>query len=247
MRLSKKWGVLAVVLAIGAGACGDSTTGALSDGEKQALTTALTQADNTFGGFAAFAVDAIGATGKLSAATSQAVSRAINEAVRLSTNGIAASEYDGVGFAIDYTLTNGGETTQFWFLGVVGWNGLSGTTVTELVVVGGFGFDEALPSSASGVIEAGEVFATYVNSGSVYFALTGQGSITGSSFGGGSTDCGSGTEQGLTVECSYQTGTMNGDFDFEAEHETTTATYSQAPVAFTGLPALRMTLTATVN
>jgi hypothetical protein len=247
MRLSKQWGVVAVVLAMGAGACGDSTTGALSDGEKQALTTALINADDQFGAFAAFAVDAIGSTGKLSAAAAQAVSRAINEAVRLSVNGIAATEYDGVGFAIDYTLTSGGETTQFWFLGVVGWNGLTATTVTELVVVGGFGLDEALPASATGSIEAGEVFGTYVNSGSVYFALTGQGSITGSSFGGSSTDCGSGTDQGLTVECSYQTGTMNGDFDFEAEHETTTATYSQAPVVFTGLPALRLTVTATVN
>jgi hypothetical protein len=247
MRLSKQWGVAAVVLAIGAGACGDSATGALSDGEKQALTTALTTADPTFGGFAAFAVDAIGETGKLSAAASAAVARTIDQAVRLSLNGIAATEYDGVGFAIDYTVTSGGETTQFWFLGVVGWNGLTESTVTEMVVVGGFGFDEALPASATGIIEDGEVFATYLNAGALYFAISGTGSITGSSFGGSSTDCGSGTDQGVTVECSYQTGSMNGDFDFEAEDEAGTGTYSQASTEFASLPAVRLVLTATVN
>jgi hypothetical protein len=246
MRLSRQWGVVAVVLAIGAGACGDSTTGALSEGEKDALKTALITADPGFGGFAAFALDAVGTTGKLSAAASQAVSRAINEAVRLSMNGVAASEYDGVGFAIDYTLTSGGQTTQFWFLGVVGWSGLTATTVTELVVVGGFGTDGSLPATANGLIEDGDVFATYVNSGAAYFALTGQGTISGSSFGGGSADCGSGTDEGVTVECSYQTGTMNGDFDFEAETQTGTP-YSQELLAFTGLPAVRLTVSATVN
>lgn len=249
MRLSKKWGVVAVVLAIGAGGCGDDggPGGALTDGEKQALVAALTDADASFGGFAAFAVDAIGEVGKLNAAASQAVSRALDRAMKLSVSGIAATEYDGVGFAIDYSITSGGETTQLWFIGVVGWNGLTGTTVSELVVVGGFGFDEALPSAASGLIENGEVFATYLNSGSYFFGLTGEGNITGSSFGGSSTDCGSGTDQGVTYECSYQTGQMNGDFDFEAEAEVGTDTYIQDPVVFTGLPSVRMTVTATVN
>jgi len=39
----------------------------------------------------------------------------------------------------------------------------------------------------------------------------------------------------------------HGDFDFEAEAETGTGTYTQASTEFASLPAIRLTVSATVN
>jgi hypothetical protein len=245
MRLSQKWGVAAVVLAIGGGACGDDGGpggGDLSSEEKSALAAALLQADTVtgLGAFASSIVQVVGDVGKLNAGAQAAISRAINEAVRLSASGIAAADYDGVGFAIEYDYDIQGQSFTGFFVGVVGWNGIdaSAQTVDELVMVGGFG-EGALPSTASGTIEDGDVFSIYWNGTTGFYGIIGTASAT-SNFSGSSTDCGQ-TVEGYTFECSYTTGSMAGDFEFEALDDSE-ASYTQPPIAFSGLPALRMSI-----
>ena len=46
------------------------------------------------------------------------------------------------------------------------------------------------------------------------------------------------------IDCSYATGTMNGNFAFTAL-SATEATYTQSNVTFTSLPAVRMTISVT--
>lgn len=247
MRLSKKWGVLAVVCAVAVGGCGDDGGPGgsdLSDQEKTVLANALANADDPsgIGAFASSIVQLVEGVGKLDPGTQASIRRLVNDRLHLSTSGVAALSYDGVGFAIEYDYNIGGETFSGFFLGVVGWNGIntSTNTVDELVMVGGFGEGSTLPTSATGTIEDGDVFALYVDGETGYFGTAGSASAS-PNFSGSSTDC-STTSQGITLDCAYTTGTMAGDFEFEAEDFSTTSTYTQAPIAFSGLPALRMSI-----
>jgi hypothetical protein len=245
MRLSKKWGGSVLVLAMAVGACGDDggpSGGDLSDQEKTALANALLQADTVtgIGAFAASILQVVGNVGKLNAAAQAAITRAVGDAVRLSASGIAATGYDGVGFAIDYDYNFEGNAFSGYFLGIVGWNGIntSTNTVDELVMVGGFG-EGALPSSASGAIEDGDVFAIYWDGTNGYYGTSGTAGAT-PSFGGPSTDC-SQTVEGYTFECSYTTGSMSGDFEFLATGQS--VSYTQSPINFSSLPSVRMSVT----
>jgi hypothetical protein len=245
-----RWTYAAVTLGavLMAGGCGDDGGpgggGDLSDSEKTALIAALTNAslEGGFGGLAAFAVLEIGEVGKLNPAASQAVARAVDEAVRLSASGIAATEYDAVGFAVDYVYDIGGQSYEGWFVGVVGWNGITGNTVNELVVVYGIGIEGSPQGSVSGSIEDFDAYAGYETGGVYYYGTTGDVNITSSGFGGTSRNCSSEVE-GFTFECTIRLGTMSGNFEFVASRLTGTGTYTQAPVDFTGLPALRMSIT----
>jgi hypothetical protein len=245
MRLSKKFGALAMVLAIGA--CGDDSGGgtSLTEAEKTALTEALigTGELGGFGAFAGYAVELTGSTGKLNAGASAAVAKAMDRAMSLSSSGIAAASYDGVGFAMDYSYDFSGESYSGWFIGVVGWNGLDGSagTVDELVVVGGGSDEGSLPTTTSGIIgEDAEVFAMYWDGTDAFIGISGSAAITSSSFTGGTTDC-SGSDQGVTLDCEVQVGTLGGDFDFEADNFSG-GTYTQTPVVFSGLPAVRIVI-----
>jgi hypothetical protein len=241
-----KFGAVAAMLAMGV-ACGDDDGGPgdLTNAEKTALAEAL--ASTEFGGLAAYVVQVVGEIGTLDAAgATSAVNAALTKAMSLSSTGSLAASYEGaVGIAVEFEEEFEGEVFTGWFYGVFGWNDINTSTssVGEWVLVGGFGEGGTLPSSASGTIEDGDVFAEYALNDVFYFGTAGEASVSAGSF-SGNTDC-SVSEQGITVDCSYSTGTMNGSFDFAAERVTGTGTYTQTPITFSGLPALRMTLSIT--
>jgi hypothetical protein len=242
-----KFGAVAVAMVVAAG-CGDDGSpsgGDLSQAEKTALANAL--ATTEFGGLASYVVQVVGEVGKLDAATATAaVNRALANAMSLSATGTLSASYEGaVGIAIQFTEDFQGEIFQGWFYGVFGWNDIntSNNTVGEWVLVGGFGESGTLPSSASGTIEDFDVFADYSSNNVLYYGTSGEASVSSSSF-SGNTDC-SASQQGITIECSYSVGQMNGNFEFVAMQATGTGTYTQTPVQFTNLPALRMTLSIT--
>jgi len=242
-----KFGALTLALVVAA-ACGDDNgpgAGDLSQAEKTALANAL--ASTEFGGLAAYVVQVVGQVGTLDAAgATSAVNAALTNAMSLSSTGALAAAYEGaVGIAILFDYNIQGDVFQGWFYGVFGWNGINASagTVDEWVLVGGFGEDAFLPTSASGTIEDLDVFADYSNNNLLYTGTSGEASVSSSSF-SGNTDC-SASQQGITVDCSYSVGQMNGNFEFVATRVGGTGTYTQTPIEFTNLPALRMTLTIT--
>ena len=241
-----KFAAVALVAAMAA-ACGDDegTTEDLTQAEKTALANAL--ATTEFGGLASFVVDVVGEVGTLDAATvNAALTTAFDQAMSLSSVGSQSPDYEGaVGIAIEFDYNIQGEIFQGWFYGVFGWNDIntSNNTVGEWVLVGGFGEEGTLPSSASGTIEDGDVFAYYALSGTPYYGIAGEASVSNTSF-GSATDCSS-SSQGITVDCEYAAGRMGGDFSFTAETLDAQTSYDQTGITFTNLPAVRMTLTVT--
>lgn len=250
MRGAWQWGVVPVALALAVGSCGDSSgpSGGLSQAEKTALTQALVNTGGLggFGAFAAFAVETIGETGRLTPAAQAAIAGALDQAVSLSVAGVAATEYDAVGFAIDYDYTIQGQSFSGWFLGVVGWSGIntSTNTVDEMVMVGGSDYEgsTSLPSAATGTVQSGDVFALYWDGTNDYTGTSGTATVTSSNFSGGGTNCG-GSSGGYTVVCSYQGGRMNGNFGFAASGDA--GSYTQPNVQFSSLPAVRLTISVT--
>jgi hypothetical protein len=240
-----KFAAVAVAMAVAAGCGGDDNGGqSLSTAEKQALVNALQTTE--FGGLAAFVIDVVGSVGTLDVGTvNTALTTAFDNALSLSAVGSQAADYEGgVGIALQFDYDMEGEAYSGWFYGVFGWNDINTTdnTVGEWVMVGGFGEEGTLPSSASGTIEGGDVFAWYSSNDTAYYGTSGGASITGSSF-SGSTDCSS-SQAGFTFDCSYSAGRMSGDFSFVAL-SFNEATYTQSPISFSNLPAVRMILSIT--
>jgi hypothetical protein len=237
-------GLVFITSSCGDGGGGGTTT--ITQQEKAALTNALVASGalGEFGGFAAFALAGVDEVGSMSAGSSNsAVSAAVRSAIQASLTGIAASAYEGaVGFAIGYDIQ--GETG--WFTGVLGWNGLTNTGVGNMVLVAGGDVNTGTPpTTASGDIggeEEGSVIAIYFDGTNNFFGISGTAAITGSSFGSGGTDC-SQTQQGITVTCSFSQGSMSGDFEFDAQAVTGSTTYSQTPISFSGVPAVRVLIT----
>lgn len=246
MHVLRRLGVAMLVVAVGA--CSDSTGPggtSLTQAEKQALVTALSSTE--FGGLAAIVVQQVGQVGSLSAATvSAARSQAIDKAIRMAVASSAATAYEGaVGIAVEFTETQGTTSTSGWFYGVVGWNGIntSNNTVDELVLVGGVGDVANLPSSVTGTVESGAVFALYEAAGTLYTGTSGTASVTGSSFNGSGTDC-SASGQGFTYDCNVVVGAMSTNFQFDAVNASQ-QTFSQTAVQGTSLPAIKMSLNIT--
>lgn len=238
-----------VVLVAAVAACGDSTGPngtTLTAQEKQTLVTALSSTE--FGGLAAIVVQQVGEVGSLSAVAANAArSEAFDKAIRMAVSRSAATAYEGaVGIAIEFTETVTGQSpTSGWFYGVVGWNGIntSTNTIDELVLVGGFGDVAGLPTSVSGTVESGDVFALYDAAGTTYTGTTGTAAVTGSSFTGSGTDC-SASGSGFTYDCNVIVGSLNANFAFDAINASE-QTYAQAAVEGTSLPAIKMTLDIT--
>jgi len=242
-----KFGAVTLAMAVAVGCGDDSGPGGsdLSQQEKTALANAL--ANTEFGGLASYVVQVVGSVGTLDAnSATSAVNAALTNALSLSaTGGLAAAYEGGVGIAIQFDYDFQGEVFTGWFYGVFGWNDIntSAGTVGEWVLVGGFGEEGTLPTSASGTIEDFDVFADYSSNNVLYYGTSGEASVSSSSF-SGNTDC-SASEQGITIDCSYSVGTMNGNFEFVATQVSGSGTYTQTPIQFTNLPALRMTLSVT--
>jgi hypothetical protein len=246
---------LAVVGAALLVACGDATgpDGDLSDEDKQAIVSILTStsalAASPAAGFAAFFLDGLDGFGPMTASAAAQVQSAVTEGLSLAVSQGAADAYDGFGFIVDFSVSAQGETFAGWMAGIVGMADLDldAGTVGELVSAYLMDLESATaPSSGTGEIGEGTAFATYYDGATNFFGTSGTVAVTSSSFGGGQTDCG-GSAQGVTVSCSYSTGTMAGNFDFEAQAFTGGTTYTQVPIAFSGLPAVRIALSTNVS
>jgi hypothetical protein len=180
----------------------------------------------------------VGEVGTLDAETvNAALTQTFEGALSLSSVGSQSPDYaGGVGIALQFDYDVGGEVFQGWFYGVCGGNDIntSNNTVGEWVLVGGAGEEGTLPSSASGTVEDGDVFVYYSSSQTPCYASTGEASVSSSSFSGG-TDC-SASQQGITVDCTYSPGRMNGDFSFTAETFDGETSSTQTPITFANLP-----------
>lgn len=244
--------LIAVGLAVG---CSDSTgpDDELSDADREAVAQILTNssvfATSPAAGFAVFFLDGLEGLGQMSATSAAQLQRQVADGVSFSLNNAAADEYDGFGFIVDFSISSQGVTQSGWMAGVVGMADLDLEAATAGELVSAFLMDlesTTAPSTGSGTIEEATAFATYWDGSSNYIGTSGMVDVTASSFGGDSNDC-SGSAQGITVTCSYTAGTMTGSFAFEAQELLGEQTYTQAPISFVNLPAVRMSLTTTVN
>lgn len=250
MKRPSSW--LAVVAAAALGvstmSCGSSTSSPggnnFTAADQANLANALTNSGalNTTGlaGFASFLTQGVTSVGSMSAATSAAVNAAVNSAIRTSLSGVAAASYEGaVGFEVTYDIS-GTTPISGYFVGALGWNGLTNTGVSNFVMAGGGSTDTStLPASVSATIgdTTGTAFGLYFDGTNTFLGTSGNVTITPSGFSGSSTDCG-GTAQGVTVTCSYTLGTMSGSFNFSALG--TSGTYTQPGVTFSALPAVKI-------
>ena len=253
---------LSTMLALGGAACGDGTTEpddlddnntGLGAEEQAALRSALTTSgalsSTPVAGFAAMVVGVLGDVGTISTHETAALSQSIESGIQLAVTSAMSNSYEGaVGIQVGYDV-NG---IQGWFLGVVGWNGLNSTgSITQLVGVYHFdvGSDEP-PTTHSASIGLEDMqqaparvpgdhhlaLATYWNGTNSYWGVSGSMEFSGSSF-SGSNNCGQ-----QSFSCTYATGTMNGSFDFVAETLMGDISWTQVPVSFTNLPAVRLSI-----
>jgi hypothetical protein len=247
MNIRKRIGIWTVAAMLVAGACSDDAaditdpdgTGSLSAAEKAALSQALTTTGALAGTpaapYAALVIQTLDEVGTMNASRSAAIDKAIESGLSLALTAALGANYEGaVGVQVGYDV----QGTTGWFIGVVGWNGLSvqNNSVSELVSAYGFGEGSSTPpSNVAGAI--GDLLGASYWDGMPYYGMSGNASITGSNF-SGSTDC-----SFIGFSCSYATGTMSGNFGFEAQALETTDTYSQSTVNFSGLPAVSLTVT----
>ncbi len=215
---------LAVVAACGSdNGPGGGTT--LTTQETAALTAALT-ANGALGGeaaaFAPFALSQLHESGSFAG-------------------------YDAVGVQVNYTVTAAGNTISGVLSSVVGWDGLntSANTVDHILAASSFSTGGTFPSTVAGTFGSTGVVGSYYerSTASNYVATTGTFNVTSATFGSGTTNCNS-SAGGITVTCSYTTGTMAGSLGFTANrlNGTGAATFNQSSQNF-DLPAVRLTIT----
>jgi hypothetical protein len=244
MRSSMVLGAWAVAAILAVAGCGDDEGATGVDGatftaaEKAALAEAISKT-GAFEGtpadlYASFALAGLDEVGTMSASRSAAVDKAIESGISLAVSGALATRYDAVGVQLSYDIQ--GQTG--WFVGVVGWTGLNTTakTVDELVSVYSYGSGSTPPSNIQGTFGGAAVLVGAYWNGVRYNATEGSASITASAF-TGTTDCSI-----MGYSCSNAKGTMSGNFGFTAQEEGASATYEQAPLSFTGLPAVSVTV-----
>lgn len=243
-NLAKRGGCVSVVAGCvtALASCGDSSGSAFTQQEKTAVATALLGSGalgaSPFAGFAPFAILVVDQLGSIGSPSAGAAGAAMDAAV---VAGRASFYEQAFGMVVTFEITSQGQTTTGFITGVIGWNGLDAQaqTVDELVTAALVGVDVPTLTSGAYTIESGTAFASYFDGSQAYFATTGSVDIN-SSFGGSIRDC-SQSGQGYTVACSYQAGTMSGQFGFEATG-VETGTYTQDPVTFS-VPAVQVNLT----
>ncbi len=223
--------------------------------EQQALLAALTNsaalANTPALGFAGLIVGTLGDVGGINTHTTNAFSQSVESEISLAVTAALSNTYEGaVGIQIGYDV----DGVQGWFVGVIGWNGLNTESNSVSQLVGVYHFDtdsQSPPNSLSkpiGLEDAslappmGEAHhhlarATYWNSTNSYLGTSGSFEITSSTF-SGSSDCSQ-----TSFSCTYATGNMSGSFDFVAETIQGEMSWTQVPVSFSGLNAVRLTIT----
>lgn len=159
------------------------------------------------------------------------------------------SGFDAVGVQVNYTVTSGGSTQSGVMSSIIGWQGLnaSAQTVDKIIAASQFSTGGTFPSTVTGSFANSGTIGSYYDrsTASNYLASTGTFNITSATFSGGTTSCNS-SAGGITVTCSYATGTMDGSFGFSADRTNGTgaATFDQAVTSFS-LPAVRVTISIT--
>ena len=159
------------------------------------------------------------------------------------------SGYDAVGVQVNYTVSASGTTQSGVMSSIIGWQGLnaSAQTVDKIIAASQFSTGGTFPSTVTGSFANSGTIGSYYDrsTASNYLATTGTFNITGATFDGGSKSCDS-SGGGITVTCSYSTGTMTGSFGFSADRANGTgpATFDQAVTSFE-LPAVRLTISIT--
>jgi hypothetical protein len=159
------------------------------------------------------------------------------------------SGYDAVGVQVNFTVTTGGTTQSGVMSSIIGWQGLnaSAQTVDRIIAASQLSTGGTFPSTVTGSFASSGTIGSYYDrsTASNYLATTGTFNITGATFAGSSRSCDS-SSGGITVTCSYSTGTMTGSFGFSADRANGTgpATFDQAVTSFE-LPAVRVTISIT--
>ncbi len=250
------WGAVTVVTLVSMGCGSDGLTGPngdLSDNDKAAIVQALSSTGGLTGSpaaaFASFFVDGLSGLGQMTASSAAQVDQAVNAGLNMALSTGAAASYDGFGFLIGYDISSGGTSVTGWMAGIVGFNNLntSANTVDNLVSAFILGTDGTTPpANTSGTIGDVSAFATYYGSSTSYFGNSGTVGITSSAFSGGSTNCG-GSAQGVTVTCSVTSGTMAGNFAFQATSLGGAQTFTQVPIDFQNLPAVNVQISTTLS
>lgn len=157
--------------------------------------------------------------------------------------------YDAVGVQVNYTISASGVSQSGVLSSVIGWQGLnaSAQTVDKIIAASQFSTGGTFPSTVTGSFDQSGTVGSYYDrsTASNYLASSGSFNVTGADFGSGTTNCNS-SSGGITVTCSYSTGTMTGSFGFSANRTNGTGatTFDQAVTNF-DLPAVRVTLTVT--
>ena len=159
------------------------------------------------------------------------------------------SGYDAVGVQVNYTVTAGGTTQSGVMSSIIGWQGLnaSAQTVDKIIAASQFSTGGTFPSTVTGSFANSGTIGSYYDrsTASNYLATTGTFNITAATFDGSSKSCDS-SSGGITVTCSYSTGTRTGSFGFSADRANGSgpATFDQAVTSFE-LPAVRVTISIT--
>lgn len=237
--------LMVTAAALAAGCGGSSGPGGTDLSQSDALS--LSQALATSGaltsgtaGFAPFVLQQVRRVGTMTAG--QAAPLRQGHRPGLSFSSTPVSSFDAVGISVSYTY---GTITGYW-VGVVGWAGFNSSahTVDEVVTATVFNsLAGAFPGTGTYAFDNTDQFgyATYWTRSPevLYLASTGSLTLTTIEFSGGGTNCG-GTYGGVTVTCSYTTGTMSGNFAFTGSAEGG-GTWDQSNTTFT-LPAVQLTI-----
>ena len=157
--------------------------------------------------------------------------------------------YDAVGVQVNYTVSSGGTTQSGVMSSIIGWQGLnaSAQTVDRIIAASQFSTGGSFPTTVTGSFANSGTIGSYYDrsTASNYLATTGSFNITNATFDASTKSCDS-SGGGITVTCSYATGTMTGSFGFTADRANGTgpATFDQAVTSF-DLPAIRVTVSIT--
>lgn len=242
-------------------ACGEETTGPVNmepedegwgAAEQQSLLNALNGsgvlASTPAAGFASILVGTLGGVGGINTHEIGVLDEAVEVGIQMAVNSAVSSSYEGaVGVQIGYDV----DGIEGWFSGIIGWNGMGegGGAISQMVAVYHFDTDSMEPPATLSMTvgidghqqgptaaPANHHLATavYWDGTNNYRGTSGSLDITASTF-SGSSDCSQ-----LSYSCTSSSGTMSGTFEFESQQVVGEGTWTQVPVSFSGLTAVKL-------